>query len=49
MQAQKGWFASDLKDTTRWIYHLNSAEIVELDSILKLARKNGETFQTVQR
>ena len=49
MKTQKGWVASDLEDTTKWIYHLSTAEINELDSVLKLTRKNGETFETLTK
>ena len=47
MQAQTGWVAEDLKNTSQWIHHLTVAELEALDQALVSAQKTGQTFETL--
>ena len=47
MQAQSGWVAEDLKNTSQWIHQLTAAELDALDGALKSARKTGQTFASL--
>ena len=49
MQAQRGWVAEDLNNTSRWIHHLTVAELQALDHALVAARKTGQTFETLTK
>ena len=49
MQAQTGWVAEDLKNTSQWIHHLSVAELEALDQALVSAQKSGQTFETLTK
>jgi hypothetical protein len=49
MQAQKGWVAEDLKNTSEWIHHLTAPELQALDAALGSAKKAAQTFETLTK
>ena len=43
------WLAKDLEASDKWVYHLNQAEIDDLDNALAVAKAAGRTVATLDR